>query len=63
MFNGQYKIEKQIGQGKTAKVYRVGDLNQPSRKYALKLIRYNYLLKNEDNIHAIENEIEVINAL
>lgn len=63
IFNGKYRILESLGKGKTSKVYLVEDIHEPGRKYALKLIKHEYLLSDKQHIHNIEREIEVINSL
>lgn len=62
IFNGKYEMIRNIGKGKTAKVYLVKDM-ETSKLYALKLVRHKYLMSAEKNIHSIEKEIEVLKGL
>lgn len=62
IFNGQYEMIKNVGSGKTAKVYLVRD-KDTRKQFALKLIRHKYLMSAEKNIHGIEKEIEILRGL
>jgi serine/threonine protein kinase len=56
IFNGAYRILKLIGEGHTSKVYKARSLKD-GKMAALKLLREDYLQKEEDAITAVENEI------
>ena len=62
-FNDEYKIEKQIGQGTSSKVYLCSLLSDPTKKVALKLIREDWLKEDPKNIHDIEKEIQTLKGL
>ena len=63
VFNGKYELVKNLGKGKTAKVYLVRDVEEPQKQFALKLIRHKYLLQDKKHIHNIEKEIEILKGL
>ena len=63
IFNGKYEMIRNLGKGKTAKVYLVKDITDHDKLYALKLVRHKYLISAEKNIHSIEKEIEILKGL
>jgi len=56
VFNGEYELLSSLGEGTTSKVYKARSLKD-GNLVALKLLREDYLQKEEDAITAIENEI------
>lgn len=60
--NGKYEIVKLIQEGATSKVFLGRDI-ESRKKVAIKLIRYSFLMQDKNNIHLIENEIEILRGL
>jgi len=54
IFNGQYEILARLGEGKTSKVYKAKDLNNPDRVVAIKMFKQEFIQAHEANIHYIE---------
>lgn len=63
IFNGQYDVIQSLGEGRTSKVFQANERGDPSKSVALKLISYNYLAENEENVHSVEKEIEILKAM
>jgi serine/threonine protein kinase len=57
IFNDKYEIIDHLGEGKTSKVYLCRELNNPSKKVALKLIRNEFINSDSGAIQNIEREI------
>jgi len=57
ILNGEYEIMKVLGDGKTSKVYLCRSIKDPDSKVAMKLIRDEFLEKNDNNLKSIEKEI------
>jgi len=49
IFKNRYYITKQLGSGKTSKVYLAHDVNDPSKKVAIKILRDDFL-KRHNNV-------------
>jgi len=56
VFNGEYELLSSLGEGTTSKVYKARSLKD-GKLVALKLLREDYLQKEEDALTSIENEI------
>lgn len=63
VFNGKYEFLHSLGQGKTSKVYLARSIQEPTKQVALKIYKHDYLLEQEDNIHCVEQEIEILRGL
>lgn len=63
IFNGKYEVMQSLGTGKTSKVYKAREIANPSKTIALKIFKHDYLMETEDNIHCIEQEIEILRGL
>lgn len=56
VFNQEYELLGSLGEGTTSKVYKARSLKD-GKLVALKLLREDYLQKEDDAITAVENEI------
>lgn len=63
LFNNKYEITASLGHGKTSKVYLANEIGDPEKTVAIKIFREEYLLESEDNVHSIEQEIEILRGL
>jgi serine/threonine protein kinase len=59
VFNGEYELLGSLGEGTTSKVYKARSLKD-GKMVALKLLREDYLQKEDDAITAVENEIQIL---
>ena len=59
IFNGTYELLGSLGEGTTSKVYKARNIND-NTMVALKLLREDYLQKEDDAITAVENEIQIL---
>ena len=57
VFNNEYEIVSSLGEGNTSKVYMARSLNDPKKVVALKLLREEFLQRDQDSIKSVENEI------
>ena len=63
IFNDKYEITTSLGHGKTSKVYLANEIGKPESTVAIKIFREEYLLEAEENVHCIEQEIEILRGL
>jgi serine/threonine protein kinase len=63
IFNGEYEILESLGEGTTSKVFKVRNIKEPKKQFALKLLREEFLKREENAIQAVENEIRILEAL
>lgn len=57
IFNKEYEIHSSLGDGKTSKVYLIKSLKDKEKKVAMKLLREEFLQKDEKNVKSVEREI------
>jgi serine/threonine protein kinase len=57
IFNKEYEILRSLGDGKTSKVYLCKSIKDPENKVAMKLLREEFLQKDEKNVKSVEKEI------
>ena len=63
IFNGEWEILQSLGEGNTSKVYLVRNLADPKKLQALKLLREEFLQRDQDSIKAVEQEIQILQGL
>ena len=63
IFNGEYEIMQSLGEGNTSKVYLAKSLNDPNKCVALKLLREEFLQRDQDSIKSVESEIQILQGL
>jgi len=64
IFNGQYEILKSLGEGNTSKVYLARSIQEPSAKQvAIKILKEEFLRRDEDSILSVQNEITILKNL
>jgi serine/threonine protein kinase len=63
VFNGQYEILKSLGEGNTSKVYLGRSLQQPDRFVAIKILKEEFLRRDEESILSVQNEITILKNL
>jgi serine/threonine protein kinase len=62
-FNQKFQILNSLGEGNTSKVY-LGQTKEKPRSYAaIKLLREEFLNRDEDSIKSVENEVIVLKNL
>ena len=57
IFNNKYEILRSLGDGKTSKVYLIKSIKDKDKKVAMKLLREEFLQKDEKNVKSVEREI------
>ena len=45
IFNGEYQIINQLGEGKTAHVFMVQSIKEPTKQFALKILKKTFIKK------------------
>ena len=63
IFNGEYEVMNKLGAGKTSRVYLCRLLNNPKKKFALKIFRHEYLQDKNLSIQQIQDEIKILYGL
>lgn len=63
VFNGEYEILSSLGEGNTSKVYLVRSIKEPKKQFALKLLREEFLQRDQDSIKSVEQEIQILQGL
>jgi len=60
LFIGKYEILSSLGEGNTSKVYLVRSNDDPKKQFALKLLREEFLQRDQDSIKSVEQEIQIL---
>lgn len=63
IFNNTYEILKSLGEGNTSKVYLGREKENPSHLVAIKIIKEEFLRRDEDSILSVQNEITILKNL
>jgi len=63
IFNSEWEILQSLGEGNTSKVSLVRNLADPKKLQALKLLREEFLQRDQDSIKAVEQEIQILQGL
>jgi len=45
--NDKYELRRELGEGKTSKVYLANDVTNPAQKYAIKILKNEYIENDE----------------
>ena len=59
-FNDTYEIFKSLGEGNTSKVYLARLLADPRQHVAIKIMKDEFLQRDDSSIKSVENEITII---
>ena len=60
IFNDEWEVMKNLGEGNTSKVYLVRNVNDYSKMAALKILKQEFLSRDEDSIASVEQEIQIL---
>ena len=63
IFNNQFEILKSLGEGNTSKVYLGRSLENPQAFAAIKILKEEFLHRDEDSILSVQNEITILKNL
>lgn len=63
VFNKQFEILKNLGEGNTSKVYLARSLADPSKTVAIKVLKEEFLRRDSDSILSVHNEITILSNL
>ena len=63
IFNGKYEILKSLGEGNTSKVYLARSLVNPLNHVAVKILKDEFLRRDNDSILSVHNEITILKNL
>ena len=63
VFNNKYEIVKSAGEGNTSKVYFGRDIQDNSKIVAIKILKEEFLRRDEDSILSVQNEITILKNL
>ncbi len=60
ILNGKYEMMSSLGEGNTSKVYLAQHIDDPSQKVAVKILREDFLARDEESRQAVVNEVVVL---
>ena len=63
IFNGRFEILKSLGEGNTSKVYLARDLLDANCFVAIKILKEEFLRRDNDSILSVHNEITILKNL
>ena len=63
VFNGKYEITKSLGEGNTSKVYLARSVDNHSNNVAIKILKDEFLKRDNDSILSVHNEITILKNL
>jgi serine/threonine protein kinase len=61
--NGKYELRRELGEGKTSKVYLANDLEVANQKYAIKILKNEYIENDEKAQDQVIKEVAVLETL
>lgn len=61
--NEKYELRRELGEGKTSKVYLANDLTNPSQKFAIKILKNEYIENDEKAQDQVIKEVAVLETL
>ena len=63
ILNGKYVMLSTLGEGNTSKVYLAQTLEEPKQYVAIKILREEFLARDEDSRKAVVNEVIILQTL
>lgn len=63
VFNGKYEITKSLGEGNTSKVYLARYVDNHDSFFAIKILKDEFLKRDNDSILSVHNEITILKNL
>lgn len=63
VLNGTYQMLSTLGEGNTSKVYLASTVKDPKQYVAIKILREEFLAKDEDSRKAVVNEVVILQTL
>lgn len=63
IFNNTYEILSSLGEGNTSKVYMARSLTDKKNIIALKLLKEEFLQRDQESIRSVEQEIQILQGL
>lgn len=63
VFNNQYEILKVLGEGNTSKVYLGRSVNNYDKQVAIKILKEEFLTRDQDSIRSVQSEITILRNL
>ena len=63
IFNGKYVMLNTLGEGNTSKVYLAQTIEEPKTYVAVKVLREEFLSRDQDSRQAVINEIVILQTL
>ena len=63
IFNGAYEIIRSLGEGNTSKVYLGRSLKDPNLTVAIKIIKNEFLNRDNNSLFSVQNEITILKNL
>lgn len=63
ILNGKYFVKRKLGDGITARVYLCESVNDSGQQYAMKVMRDEFLKKDQRNLKMVQNEVSILKGL
>jgi len=63
ILNGKYEMLSTLGEGNTSKVYLAQTIDEPRYYVAIKILRDEFLARDEDSRKAVANEVYILQTL
>jgi serine/threonine protein kinase len=63
VLNGKYIMLSTLGEGNTSKVYLAQTVEEPRQYVAIKILRDEFLARDEDSRKAVVNEVVILQTL
>jgi serine/threonine protein kinase len=63
VMNGKYELRRELGEGKTSKVYLAYDKENMSQQYAVKILKNDYLESDPKAQESVIKEVAVLETL
>lgn len=60
VLNGKYEMLSTLGEGNTSKVYLAQTTDEPKHYVAIKILRDEFLKRDEDSRQAVVNEVVIL---
>ena len=60
ILNGKYEMLSTLGEGNTSKVYLARTLDEPKHYVAVKILKDDFLARDQDSRNAVVNEVVIL---
>lgn len=63
ILNEKYQLRRELGEGKTSKVYLANAVGDPGQKFAIKILKNEYLASDKKAKESVIKEVTVLQNL